>query len=454
MMLSACRNLAMLLIAGGAYATPATFEAQAPIQLQGNGPYYRLTLPMQAMLAAHDPTLADLRMTNASGENIPFSLIRQSGHNEQQQLHASLTPFPLHGDASNANEPLTVQVERNTSGTIVRVEQGQSQETKAAPIIGYLLDASKIDTPLISLDIEWDAAVTGFQRIEIQGSDDLQHWRSLTDGQLARLEFNGQRISQQRIELNGTKARYLRLLWRAPANAPSLSKVSLRYGDQAWQPAPTVWSPPMQATRSAQNELTLNLPRAIVIDQLDIQLPQTNTLLPVHIAGKYDTKQPWATLTNGVVYRVQQGNSEWTHTQLALTGQPLRSLRIHADERSGGFGQTPPTLRIGSTAYQVIFLARGNPPYQLQIGQPSLKTTALPINTLVPGWGSSQAPAIDSAVLGTMQHTTEPTKQTAFGLAEQIDWKRAALWAVLLVGVGILGGMVWQLTRTKPKNKS
>ncbi|MEI9982470.1 MAG: hypothetical protein WDN69_04205 [Aliidongia sp.] len=50
----ACLTLAGLLLPMLAAAeTPADYQASAPITLQGDGPYYRLTLPIGVHFAAH-----------------------------------------------------------------------------------------------------------------------------------------------------------------------------------------------------------------------------------------------------------------------------------------------------------------------------------------------------------------------------------------------------------------
>ena len=49
--------------------------------------------------------------------------------------------------------------------------------------------------------------------VTVEASDDLRHWQPAGDAQLLKVSYNGSTLSQDRIELDGTRARYLRLRW-------------------------------------------------------------------------------------------------------------------------------------------------------------------------------------------------------------------------------------------------
>jgi hypothetical protein len=90
----------LLLPASAATAeAPADFQSTAAIQIQGDGPYYRLSLPIEVPLAAHAPDLRDLRVFNGQGEAVPFSLIRDQARTEQAQTEIAVKWFPLYAAA-------------------------------------------------------------------------------------------------------------------------------------------------------------------------------------------------------------------------------------------------------------------------------------------------------------------------------------------------------------------
>lgn len=57
---------------------PADFTAQVPLAISGEGPWYRLELPLAVQLSARQADLSDLRVFNAAGEPQAYALVRQS----------------------------------------------------------------------------------------------------------------------------------------------------------------------------------------------------------------------------------------------------------------------------------------------------------------------------------------------------------------------------------------
>src|SRR5262245_7308645 len=123
--------LAMLALCLGAAQAAAGgplggFEARAPIELQGAGPYYRLSLPIEVHLAAHFPDLRDLRVLDAQGEAMPFSTIRGQSRTEQAVEQRQVAWFPLYGTPAASDGVPEIRVERRADGTVVSVKGRES----------------------------------------------------------------------------------------------------------------------------------------------------------------------------------------------------------------------------------------------------------------------------------------------------------------------------------------
>ncbi|MNN75289.1 hypothetical protein D3C81_1915820 [compost metagenome] len=103
-------------------------------------------------------------------------------------------------------------------------------------------------------------------------------------------------------------------------------------------------------------------------------------------------------------------------------------------------------------ATQVVFLARGNPPFTLALGKPEASREELPLTTLVPGFDNASLAKMGraEAVAIPPQVGRQPAEHES---VEQIVWKRVGLWAVLLLGVGLLGAMAFSLMR-RPEARS
>jgi len=238
--------------------TPQDYRHSAALQLVGEGPWYRLELPFAAHLAAGHGDVRDLRVFDSNGQMQAYALIPGRSETVQQEQEHGVRWFPLRGRA-DAQEIPALRVERSTTGTLIEL-RGDAPAESEQQLRGWLLDASAIDASLVRLNLDWSGAEEGFQRFSIEASDDLQHWRSWGDGQVARLSFADERIDQRQVELPGQRARYLRLLWSNPARAPQLQAVTLRSQRQAHQAAPLVWSEPMPAQTNAEGNTSGSCP--------------------------------------------------------------------------------------------------------------------------------------------------------------------------------------------------
>lgn len=425
---------------------PQDFRQTAPLQLSGEGPWYRLELPIAAHLAAQHGDLRDLRVFDASGQAQAYALIPGRSETLEHEQEHGVRWFPLHGRADTEQAP-ALRVERSTTGTLIELRGDSAAET-GQQLRGWLLDASAIDAPLVRLSLDWSGGEEGFQRFAIEASDDLQHWRSWGDGQLARLSFAGDRIDQRQVELPGQRAHYLRLLWRSPQQAPQLQAVTLRSRRQDHQPAPLVWSAPLPAQRTGDGLYQWQLPLALPLERLRLPLEQANSLAPVRFEARGGEQSAWRPLVSGLLYRLPENGREVVHDELALPGWPVRQLRLHLDARGGGLGDAPPQLQLGLRATQLVFLARGEPPYRLALGNAGAQSAALPLASLMPGYQPERLAGLGRAEPGELAN---PLQQ---GAAESPrDWRRFGLWAVLLLGVGLLAIMAASVLRRPPDER-
>ena len=108
-------------------------------------------------------------------------------------------------------------------------------------------------------------------------------------------------------------------------------------------------------------------------------------------------------------------------------------------------GADTPRMQVALRATQLVFLARGEPPYRMALGSQSAQSAALPLHTLIPGYQPERLVSLGRAELA------EPlvaAVESQVGAAQ--DWQRWGLWAVLLVGVGLLAAMAASVLRRPP----
>ncbi|WP_010169113.1 DUF3999 domain-containing protein [Pseudomonas sp. PAMC 25886] len=430
-----------------AQETPADFTTRVPLTVSGEGPWYRLELPLAVQLSARQADLSDVRVFNAAGEPQAYALARQSAQSTESRSLSNVKWFPLYAAADSAEAVPSVRVQSTSTGTLVQVQPPSQLEAGEEVLRGWLLDASGIKAPLQQLILDWTSERDGFQRFSIEASDDLQHWRSWGEGQVARLSFADERVEQHEVSLPGQSARYLRLLWKGQA-APALTSAQLESVSAHSLPLPLVWSQPLSGTRLKAGEYSWQLPNALNVERLRIDLSQPNSLAPVTLSGRRESNQAWQPLSSGLLYRLTQNGQDVLQNELQLPGHAVAQLKLDVDERGGGLGVEAPTLSFAVRATQLVFLARGEPPFILALGNPSVKGANLPLSTLIPDYSVERLAGLGQAKAAGAVVVTSPA--VAAPIDAGPNWKKLGLWAVLLLGVAALGAMAYSLLRKPP----
>jgi len=423
-----------------AQEAPADFTTHVPLAVNGNGPWYRLELPLAVQLSARQADLSDVRVFNAAGEPQAYALSRQSAQRTERRDVADVKWFPLYAADTRESVP-NVLMKSTAEGTLLEVRPSKAGQQV---LRGWVLDASAIKAPLQQLSLDWRREQDGFQRFSIEASDDLQHWQSWGDGQVARLSFADERVEQHDVSLPGQSARYLRLVWQGQP-APQLTSAKLVSASSSSLPLPLVWSQPLSGARLKAGEYTWQLPTGLPVERVRVELKQPNTLAPVTLAGRRDAHQAWQPLSNGLLYRLTQNGQDVVQDELQLPGQAVAELKLQVDERGGGLGIEAPALRFAVRATQLVFLARGEPPFTLALGNGSVKAANLPLSTLIPDYSAERLKTLGQAtVTGAVV-----VKPSVVAPLPEVggDWKKLGLWAVLLLGVAALGAMAYSLLR-------
>lgn len=427
---------------------PGDFTTQVPLAVSGEGPWYRLELPLAVQLSARQADLSDVRVFNAAGEPQAYALARQSAQLSESRSVANVKWFPLYVAADASEAAPSVRVQSSANGTLVQVQPASQLEVGEEVLRGWLLDASAIKAPLQQLILDWTSERDGFQRFSIEASDDLQNWRSWGDGQVARLSFADERVEQHEVGLPGQSARYLRLLWKGQP-APVLTSAQLESASVHSLPLPLVWSQPLAGSRLKAGEYSWQLPTGLNVERLRIDLSQPNSLAPVTLSGRRESNQAWQPLSSGLLYRLTQNGQDVVQNELQLPGQTVTQLKLDVDERGGGLGVEAPALSFAVRATQLVFLARGEPPFTLALGNPSVKGANLPLSTLIPDYSVERLAGLGQAkVAGPVLVLSAPAVPAPAPTGT--NWKKFGLWAVLLLGVAALGAMAYSLLRKPP----
>lgn len=447
---------------------PADYAYGLRIEASGSEALYDLTLPPAVYQGVTRRDLGDVRVFNGSGEVVPYAWRPRRAEKASIRESTLLTLFPLKAVAGANPESLSINLRRGASGAVSFDVKSGDVPAAAQATVAYLVDVSDIfaqDHALRAIELDWKA-VEGFSgKLRIDASDDLASWRTLVAGApLLNLEVGGQRLQQKRVELPQQKAKYLRLSWeRELANSgaqtvvPELTKASGELAEKFVE-ATREWSKFTAGKSARDGEYLFDLKGHFPVDRLRLELPQANTIAQVEVFARESAEQPWRSVAQSVVYRLNRSGSEVHSPDIHASALAQRWWMIKVDQRGGGLGDGVPILNAGWAPHQLVFAARGVPPFTLAYGnraiQGGAKQGAIPIESLIPGYrddaGASVRTAKTSQQIVTVQGMqVQPQKELGgqSRLQEQVDWKRWSLWGVLALGVLVLGAMAWRLMK-------
>ncbi len=475
---------------GVAQAQPAT---SAPLALQGNGPYYRLTLPLSIYGRAAYGDLRDLRVRNAAGHAVPYAWLRNEAA-APRTASQTVPIFALPGNASGAaaaDAALAFSV--RPDGSLALAGKAPA-DRKAGDAAQWLIDVSQVKGSLLQARFEIAPDAQGLFGFSLEASDDLRQWRPVgTEEQLVRLTHGGQTIERLAVDLGNLRTRFLRLRWSDPQHGTPLASVGIDSVQEVEPVAPVELSAAMAPQHCATDYCDYLLPRGVPVQSLRIDLADVNTLAQIGISGLRDAAPAAATalpepmprnplyalrhqqqrrsasalpgspdetpLLDTVVYRLAQTGGEARSPVLALDGAVYSRLRLRTAGPVSVLGATPPTLAVGAVPRTLVFLAQGGAPFSLAWNaMPAAAGTvermepgaALALSTLVPGYAADKPVVADGASVtlpvAALDAAVTAAAQSPLPEAVRQDTSRKWwLWGALGVGLLLLAGMAWSL---------
>jgi len=197
-------------------------------------------------------------------------------------------------------------------------------------------------------------------------------------------------------------------------------------------------------------------------DRVRFELPQANTVVQVELFSRARNDAPWRPVTRGTAYRLRRDGAEVSSPDFAMSENADRYWLLRVDQKGGGLGTGEPKLLLGWVPNEIVWVARGNPPFTLAYGSRDAKPSAYTIESLIPGYRRDAD--LDAKLASTEQSSAASVKAVEAdapavlggqrALEERIDVKRWTLWAALVLGVALLGWMAWRLLKQMDKAKS
>ncbi len=437
------------IICGAALAagepTPKDFAFAMPIVIEGNEAAYQLDVPLAVYQKAVRNNLADVRVFNGSGEVVPHALRSDAGAAVTQQVTQLPLPyFPLHNESVQETDALKLRIQ--SGNTVVDLTKSGKPETKEK-IIGYVLDTSKLEKPLSGLNFSWlDTSEDFSVHVSLETSDDLSNWRTLSSSvPLVNLQFNGNKLLRNDAEFAPTKAKYWRIKSQGADKLPTLSSFNGKTSSSSSVVRERQkLNVDGEAVADKPGEYVFDLQARVPVYEMNLQLPQNNTAVATQLFTRNDPKDSWQSVGARVFYRLQSNGQEISNADSAINVPAARYWLARVDQKGGGLGKGLPKMSVSWLPQRLVFVARGQGPFQLAYGSNTVSEGEAQLQNLLPGYASLQNEdgslklkfaKLDAAI--TVGGGAKP--------AEPLPVKKYSLWAALMLGVGVLGFMAYRL---------
>jgi Protein of unknown function (DUF3999) len=398
---------------------------------------YRLALPLTIYQNTFREDLGDLRVFNAEGVVVPFSLSRPMPQALLHQAPVAVPLFPLHEGARILIDGVHLTI--NSAGSAMNL-----QTRNGAPAITavrqYLLDARALDATLSALQLGWpDGAPEYAGRLSVEASDDLAAWHSVVAAApIANLRANGQTLIENRVEFSPAKAKFWRLSWLGPAANFELASVLAEPAAGRMDPDRASFEVSGGVDPKNPREYTFDLTAHPPVSRVNVLLPALNSVMDVELSSRPTLNAPWRVTTHSVFYRLKTPEAEQQNSPVEVGPDTNRYWRARI-LGAGNSPQSPPRLHVEWIPNEVTFLAQGHAPFLLAYGNASANPAEADLSHL-PGTLEIAPATLDPAKVlgGANRLIAEPAP---------FPRMRVVLWSVLLFAVVVLSWMAYRLSK-------
>ena len=440
--LAAALSQAPAVRAAAAEDTLDAYAYHVPLRIDAHA-FQRLALPAAVYEHVAHADLRDLRVFNAAGEIVPYAFVPPAPV-VPAVARTALRAYPLRVDAASRDlGELSLSLRTGPGGVALDVRTRDGRSVVGTRAAAFVLDAAELDVPLSGLVVSLSGDADVNARVRVEASDDLAAWRTVVTGApLLRLHVDGRTLTRDRVPLPALRAKYLRLSPADSGPLPDMAAVEAETGAAAADAVLPVRE--LAGTYLEGHAFEYDASGLFDVAQINLRLAAPNTVAPARIDVRSDDQAPWRTLTEGVFYRLGEGGDEIRNPPLKVSGAAYRHWRVVLDARSGVTSAAPPILLLGWQPAEIVFATRGTAPFEIAFGRREAAFGALPVTVLVPGFDARTGWSVSA---GAAAAAAEPQVGNRSALGMPVDFRRIALWTVLLVTVVVLGVLGARLLR-------
>lgn len=428
------------------------FAYIAETQTSMETPFYELEIPTVIYEGITRPDLGDLRVLNGDGHVVPHGL-RATAMKRSQKTETKNVPFfPLYQQAGQTTADLHLNIKRNTQGEVINIHSRLPKDSKDNRLSGYLLDLREWNKPIQQITVNWKKTdnASFIRKLRISKSHNLERWRFLAAGKaLVNMSYQNHQLIENTINLSSAKTNYLRLMFQDQKPGLEIESIEVTHTKSSQTKQQNWKDISIKPTKNAgEYSFTNNLKS--LARQLDIKLPENNTVVRVQVLSRINPEQTWRYRGSTLLYRLSVNGTHLEKSKINLSTNRDTQWLIRFDQQGGGIGSGTPKVKLSWYPQQLVFVARGQPPYRVVWGSTHVKPVNINANQLLPNRTNhniTDENMISTALL--LSDTMRPINKHVLQPKEkEINWQHWILW-IVLVGAAVM--LIWMAMRLMKK---
>lgn len=403
----------------------------------------QLDVPIDVYSKMYRSDYGDLRIFSAEGQVVPHQFSRAETSSSTELVN--LIFYPFNKEQANDDGNISIEINQNTGEQQLKINQSLKKKSDNKVEYQYIIENSpqqKEYQSLCKVKLYWQQSKSSLiLGLKLESSSDLQNWTSLSRKlNVSRLNYADSQLVRDEVEFTCTSQPYLRLTW---LNQTSNDKVSLtsiqgfythRSGQKSqWQ---SFAKPEYNKDGHWLFESTVVAP----LVQMEFSAPQNGLLYKGKLFSRKTKDQTWRYRDQVTQYRLNLGDSELQSNPFSLGSINDRYWKFEPTIETKYTKSQLPEIKGAWRSNKVMFIAQGNPPFQIAFGNPNVSPAQnSDLNNLIQSLQQS------GSTVDTVSLTEIVEGAQHFSRDGKTNWKKIALWIVLILGTLLMGFMAYRL---------
>ncbi len=438
--------LIMFLPAWADQPTPMDFAFGIDLDVKEPGTVFKLQLPKEMYQNLCRKDFGDIRVFNSEGRIVPHTLKRPEIKSLERLKSEKLTFFPVFKCQLKNTDTLSLYIKTNTNGSIINfntLEPGNPDRKLSF----FLIDLTRLEQAPAQLEFIWADGLPPFSvKTHLEFSNNLTDWVAInTDTALASLTFSNHSLVKNKISLPGKKIKYLRMTWPLDSDpmGQKIKEIHALFFNKEKKDLTQWYSIEPVNYNPDTSTLEYRIDGYFPLKWVSVELSGQNRTVKGVLQSRPDTDSKWKTRYKGLFYNITLDGIDFSNPPVRIENGKAPYWKFIIDEKQSQIDTPLPRLKLGWVPHDLYFLNQGHGPFTLAYGNYDMPVAENLIDPLLSNFDKHR----QAKMIKTIQPGTPYILAGKKVRKKPFPWQKYSLWAILILGVVILGTMAVRLSK-------